>query len=139
MAKKLGMTARTLLNVIEEHFPGEMEIEVERLVSKSDFDRPSVVVALKELADAGHGVFTVGRRGAPSRFAANGGTPKMRPTPRQHDAVATDQWSLGPAEPDEQVQTLLLKRETPLKVTLPADLSPDEAQKIIEWIKVVYL
>lgn len=130
MAKKLGVVAQSVLKSIET-FNSDV-VEVEALTSVLAWDRGTVVTSLKEIEDAGYGFLTVGRRGQPSRF-----TLEKRSTGA---LVASDVPAAsleGGNESATQQQILILKRSNPVKISVPMDLTPEEAAKIIDWLKVI--
>lgn len=91
--------------------------------------RSETIEAFKELDKAGYGTFIVGRKGFKTRFE------------RADELPSADEAILSPASEHLKargaVQTLLLMRDDPVAIAVPADLTPVEAAKIARWLDVI--
>lgn len=116
--KKLGPVAEVAAGLVRSHHDDEVEAAyLEKQMGKQRFE---VVALLKELEAAGLGRFIAGRHGYPTRFAK---------------AMAAENLSGSELmETNGEVHILVLNRQAPFKVTLPADISRSEADKIMRWV-----
>lgn len=107
------------------------EYPADRLAKELSMPRHEAVWILKELEEAGHGRFVVGRREHPSRFIRGVERP---PKADESGSPAREPSSEGPAS---GAQTLVLMRPTPVKIVVPADLTRTEADRISRWLDVI--
>lgn len=131
MGKKLSIVTQSVLRSVEG--ASTEIVEVETLTESLSWDRGIIVSSLKELENAGYGYFTVGRRGQPSRFTRTWGVTSSHPS-------VADPTPASPEISDESVgeeQVFILKRSRSIRVSVPIDLTPEEASKLIDWLKVV--
>jgi len=131
-----------VLDVIRASANDEMTVDaLERVLA---LPRAGIVGLLKEFEQEGHGRFIVGRGSHPSRFARSASTmssASQKPSSRSELAPTSEQAKALPAAPPEseedRTQVLILNREKPFRFIAPANLTPQEAEKISRWLTLI--
>ena len=129
MSVVLSAQANEAADIIWAH--RSIEYPADKLVKALGVPRHQAVWVLKELEEAGHGRFVVGRRGQTSRFVREA----VRPAPAMAERV--DDEEVEPAKKAFREQSLDLMRAIPMKITVPGDLTKDEAEMISKWLSVI--
>ena len=134
----LGFYGLMALNAVK--LSAQTEVSVDDLRKGTGLDQTYAVDAFKQLERAGHGRFIVGRRGHPSRFVKGPTLIKDTTLDERPSTVPTLEElprSAIAAPPVEQ--TLVLMRDPPVTVRVPANLTAAEAEFISKWLKVISL
>ena len=117
------------------------EVVVDRAAKNLGLSRAEVVWAFKELEQARHGRFVVGRRDHPSRFIRVAARPVSQDVEFSAGptvAAAAPPFATTAADPLlGGEQSFVLMRSKPFKITVPMDLSRAEADKISRWLDVI--
>lgn len=106
------------------------EYPADKLAKEMSIPRHEAVWLLKALETSGHGRFVIGRRDHPSRFVRG----NTRPVEEVTFSAVYDE---GIETADVGAQTLMLMRKNPVKISVPADLTRAEADKIARWLDVI--
>lgn len=134
IAESLGLTqaAASAANLVRQVKQDYVALEfIQRRLALS---RDETLSVLKELERAGIGRFVVGRRGHPSRLVKI-----THGTANANNAVEpeADEETYMADEDKTPKQTLLLMRQPPIPITVPADLTPAEAARISKWLELI--
>jgi hypothetical protein len=124
------MPTTDLAAAITEYLGGRKgEVEVGRLCAAFPaYDQSSVMAALRELEGLGGGRLVLGRGGYKTRFI-----PSVVKTGGNGDGGAT----IPKAVPENSEHVFVLRREPVVRVTVPSDLTSQEAERLAAWVKAL--
>lgn len=124
------MALTDLANAIAEYLGGKMgEVEVGRLCSAFPaYDQSSVMAALREIESVGAGRLVLGRGGYKTRFITS-----AVKTAKNGDMGST----IPKAVPESSEHVFILRREPVVRVTVPSDLTSQEAERLAAWVKAL--
>jgi len=130
----MNAEARELWGHILRRHPQTLELAVDDLVTslrgeKRTADRNAIVKNLRAYQGMGLGSFKAGRKGHQSRM-------KWRMTPNALNAQTGSNGVAGNTSPTRLLDfPVLLRPGLSITVTLPEDLSGDEADRVAEYIR----
>jgi hypothetical protein len=102
------------------------------------FQRYEIVAALKELELLGRGRFIPGRRTQPSRLVIEDNAPATLPPPSVGEIDAAGPEIRGSVSaPNVPRNTLFVRTNPPIEISLPVDLTRVEADKIVRWVQAL--
>lgn len=105
-----------------------------------EVNRQQLISAFKSLEDCGCGEFVAGRRGWPSRFVWSTGMISVgRAAAGEQEEVEQFAEETADVEPDYNwlTHSFHLRPDVTLEIELPADLSPQEAQRIARFVEAL--
>lgn len=115
------------------------DFSADRLAKALSISRAEAVWVMKELDAAGHGRFVVGRREHPSRFLRGLTHPAHNSMQEESSVPNLEPQNAIISGPKlaAETQTLILLRNEPFGIVVPANLTRAEADRISKWLEVV--
>lgn len=104
-------------------------------------ERSEVIRALRELSEGGFGRLTIGRQGYETRFEMNAEGRKAGLSFRKDGSNGAPAEPIGrpSATMDEADHVFILRKNPLVRVTLPSDLTAQEADRLANWARTLPL